>query len=73
MDFILAGGNVAIEVKGTSRVDGRQLRPLAAFHAEFAPRRAIVVCNEPRPRRVGPIELLPVRVFLRELWDGAVI
>jgi len=73
VDFVLAGGDVAIEVKGTDRVDGRQLRSLAAFHAEFGPRRAIVVCNEPRPRRVGPLELLPVRMFLRELWDGAVV
>ena len=32
VDFVLGEGEVAIEVKGTSRVDNRDLRPLVAFN-----------------------------------------
>jgi len=31
VDFVLGGGEVAIEVKGTSCVDAVELRPLKAF------------------------------------------
>jgi hypothetical protein len=31
VDFILGGGEVAIEVKGASRIDNRDLRPLRTF------------------------------------------
>ena len=46
VDFILGQGAVAIEVKGTSRIDGADLRPLKAFVQLHPPARAYVVCNE---------------------------
>ena len=73
VDLVLADAVVAIEVKGSSRVDGRDLRALSAFAQEHRPRRAIIVCNEDAPRVVGSIELLPWRHFLQQLWSGAVI
>ncbi len=73
VDFILGQGAVAIEVKGTSRVDLADLRPLKAFIQEYAPAGAFVVCNERAPRVHEDIRILPWRVFLKMLWGGAVL
>ena len=73
VDFVLADGEVAVEVKGTSRVDGQALKPLRAFMAEHRPKRALVVANEPAPRQVDGIAILPWREFLERLWGGEVL
>ncbi len=73
VDFVLGGGEIAIEVKGTNRVDNRQLRPLTAFTEEYAPKKALVVCNERVERVVGPIRVMPWKTFLQALWAGEVI
>jgi predicted AAA+ superfamily ATPase len=73
MDFILGRGEVAIEVKGTSRVDNTDLRPLKTFLEEYRPARAFVVCNERTPRVHENIRILPWRHFLKMLWKGEVI
>lgn len=49
VDFVLGDGEVAVEVKGTSRVDPSDLRSLRAFITDNQPRRAILVCNERAP------------------------
>ena len=41
-DFVLGDGQVAIEVKGTNRVERKELRPLRAFRDEYAPRQTLV-------------------------------
>lgn len=73
VDWVLGGGEVAIEVKGTSRVDGADLRALKAFVEEFSPRQALLVCNEKTPRVIEKIKILPWRIFLRDLWAGKII
>ena len=73
VDFILGGGEVAIEVKGSHRVGSADLRPLRAFVEEHAPRRAIVVANESRARISQGIEILPWKKFLTLLWDGEIL
>lgn len=73
VDFVLGDCEVAIEVKGTSRVEARSLRSLGSFVEEYAPRKAIVVCNEPTERVVGSVRILPWREFLQLLWSGEVI
>lgn len=73
VDFILGRGKVAIEVKGTSRVDSSELRPIKTFLHEYRPARAFVVCNETRPRVHEGVHVLPWREFLRMLWSDAVI
>ena len=72
-DFVLGGGQVAIEVKGSSRVERSELRPLSAFREEYKPRQIMVVCNERVERIHDGIRILPWRVFLRELWAGKII
>ncbi|WP_447970037.1 ATP-binding protein [Nitrospira sp. M1] len=73
VDFILGDGEIAIEVKGTNRVDSRELRPLLTFIDEYHPRQAIIVCNEPAERVIESIRIKPWRVFLEELWEGKVM
>jgi predicted AAA+ superfamily ATPase len=73
VDFILGEGEVAIEAKGTARVDNRDLRSLSSFVDQYSPRSAIVVCNENRERRTDRIRILPLTVFLRELWAGGIV
>lgn len=72
-DFVLGDGQVAIEVKGSNRVERSELRPLLAFREEYSPRLTLVVCNERVERIHEQIRILPWRVFLRELWDGKII
>jgi predicted AAA+ superfamily ATPase len=73
VDFVLGGGEVAIEVKGTQRLDSAGLRSLKAFIQEYRPRKALVVCNERSARLHEGIHIIPWREFLRMLWDGTII
>jgi len=73
VDFVLGQGEVAIEVKGTSRVDDRDLRSLVLFRETHRPRLSIVVCNEPAERLVNDIRILPWQRFFDELWLGRII
>lgn len=73
VDFVLGGGEVVIEVKGTTRVENRDLRPLIAFIEEYSPRKALVVCNEREERVHGGIRIMPYRKFLRDLWQGEIV
>lgn len=73
VDFILGRGEVAVEVKGTGRVDNADLRPLKAFIRDYRPARAFVVCNERASRDHEGIRISPWRDFLKMLWEGEVI
>jgi predicted AAA+ superfamily ATPase len=73
VDFVLGGGEVAIEVKGTTHVKKRDLRPLTAFIEEYSPRKALIVCNEREERVHGRIRIIPYRKFLRDLWGDKII
>jgi len=73
VDFVLGEGEVAVEVKGTSRLDPSDFRSLRAFVEDNRPRAAIVVCNERSPRVHEGIEVLPWREFLVRLWGGAIL
>lgn len=73
VDFILGNGEVAIEVKGSSRVDNRELRSLNTFIDKYSPRQALVVCNEKKERLHERIRIIPWRRFLQDLWEGKII
>ena len=73
VDFILGGGEIAIEVKGSGRIENKDLRPLNAFIESYSPRRALVVCNEKNERLVGKVRIAPWRKFLSDLWNGKII
>jgi len=73
VDFVLGDGQIAVEVKGSSRVEGKDLNGLKAFATDYSPAQSIVVCNEARPRKVGEVLLLPIREFLERLWGGGIL
>ena len=73
VDFILGKGEIAIEVKGSSSIDNRDLKTLYAFIREYSPQKAFVVCNEKARRIHGNVIIIPWRVFLDDLWEGKVI
>jgi predicted AAA+ superfamily ATPase len=73
VDFVLGEGEVAVEVKGSSRVDPSDFRSLRAFIGDNRPRRAILVCNERAPRVSEGVEVLPWREFLARLWGGQIL
>ncbi|MCY3966273.1 MAG: DUF4143 domain-containing protein [Acidobacteria bacterium] len=74
-DFVLGrDGDVALEVKGASRVRRTDLKGLRAFVEEHGPRTAIVVCNEDSVRRTDDgIWILPWERFLERLWEDEVV
>ncbi len=73
VDFVLAKGEVAIEIKGDNRINKRDLKGLIAFREEYAPKRTILVCNEKEKRLHDKIEIMPWNNFLHELWEGNVL
>ena len=73
VDFVLGRGEVAIEVKGSSRIESADLRFLKAFIEAYHPKKAFVVCNERRSRVHEDIHIQPWRDFLAMLWNGLVI
>ena len=78
VDFILDDARVAIEVKITTQVHVQELRGLQAFCEEHPEAKAIVVSQDPQPRKVITqnklnIVVLPWRDFLMQLWAGEVI
>ena len=70
-DFVLgAEGEVAVEVKGKSNVQSRDLTGLRAYREEHKPSHAALVSNESAPRRTNDgIWILPWRDFLEHLWS----
>ena len=73
VDFILGDHEIAIEVKSSSNINKRHLNGLKAFMEEYKVKKAIVVCTEPLPRRVGEIDVLPCNEFLKRLWSNEIM
>lgn len=73
VDFVLAGGEVAIEVKGTSRVDSTDMRGIRSFVNQYKPKKAMVVSNQREAHMIGDIRVVPWQDFLSSLWQGEII
>ncbi|MBU4292498.1 MAG: AAA family ATPase [Actinobacteria bacterium] len=73
VDFILSGGEIAVEIKGANRIDKRDFNALEAFTEEYLPKRNFIVCNEKDKRLHGKIEIIPWSIFLQELWAGDIL
>jgi predicted AAA+ superfamily ATPase len=72
VDFIL-GGHTAIEVKATASVTLKDLKGLKALGEEGLMKRLLLVCQEPTPRKIGDILVLPWQSFLERLWGDAFV
>lgn len=73
VDFLI-DDRIAIEVKGTGKVGSGDTRPLRVLDEELTLKRRIIVCLEnDRCIIEGNIEVLPIRDFCEELWEGGLI
>jgi len=73
IDFVLGDHEVAIEVKSTEQANHRHLKGLKAFAEEYETKKLILVSNDPLPRLVDKILILPWQVFLERLWNDEII
>lgn len=74
VDFVLGDMAVAIEAKSSSRITRDHLSALRSLPLDFPEvGRRIVVCREPKPRKTDDgIDILPVKDFVRRLWNGEI-
>jgi len=68
VDFLI-GDHTAIELTAAN-VSERDLKSLTALAEERRFKHLLCVSLEPRPRRVGAVDVLPWREFLGRLWSG---
>lgn len=73
VDFILGDHEVAIEVKSTNLVNLRHIRGLKSFGDEYPVKKLVVVSNDPYPRQIDNVMVLPWKIFLDQLWAGEII
>jgi predicted AAA+ superfamily ATPase len=73
VDFILGRNDVAIEVKGSSMIKGRELKTLKNYTHENNPGTSILVCNDPHSRMTDGIQVMYWKDFLSGLWNGDII
>jgi uncharacterized protein len=70
VDFILAEGRVAVEVKSTELPTSDHLKGLRAWRQDSPESRCILVCRAPSRRKTDDgIEIMPWPDFLDLLWD----
>ena len=69
VDFVLYGdrGLHAIEVKRTSHLRGEDFKSLALFREDYPPAKCWLVYGGVKSEREGPIRMLPLDTFMREL------
>jgi predicted AAA+ superfamily ATPase len=74
VDFILGEMNIAIEAKSSLRISADHLRSLRTLIEDHpSTKRRIVVCQEPRLRVTEDgIEIMPIKHFIKSLWDGGI-
>jgi hypothetical protein len=46
---------------------------LNSFADEYKVKRIILVTNDPYPRQVDKISIMPWKIFLEKLWAGEII
>lgn len=73
IDFVLGTNEVALEVKSTSNANPRHAKGLIAFSEEYKVKKSILITNDPFPRQMGSILVLPWKIFLQKLWNGEII
>lgn len=73
IDFVLGDHEVAIEVKATENANPRHLSGLRHFAEEYPVKKSILISNDPFPRKIENIMILPWNIFLQKLWAGELI
>ena len=73
IDFVLGDHEAAIEVKSTNFANHRHSRGLNAFAEEYTVKKLLLVSNDPYPRMIDNVLVLPWQIFLQRLWNGEII
>ena len=74
VDFILGEKELAVEIKGSSRVHEGDIRSLQALIEDGPIKRRCLVCMEKQPRTLThDIQVLPWRMFIEQLWNGELL
>jgi len=73
IDFVLGDHEVAIEVKATENANSRHLNGLRKFAEEYTVKKSILISNDPFPRQIDDILILPWNIFIQKLWAGEII
>lgn len=73
VDFILGDAEVAIEVKGSHKVDTQEYKGLNEFKQSYKPNKCIVITNEDTERKSNDILFTPYKIFFQRLWSGGII
>lgn len=69
VDFVIEE-DLAIEVKASTSLSGKDFRGLNLLLEDAQFRHCIIVCREPVRRHVKGIDIIPVELFLKSLWEG---
>lgn len=69
VDFII-GDHTAVEVMAKENVSTQDLKALRALMEEKKLKRYLCVSLEPRAREFDNMTVLPVKQFLKSLWEG---
>lgn len=65
---------IAIEVKSTAHPGKKEFKGLLALEEDFPLKKKIVVCLTERPQLTeSGIEILPISIFLKKLWNNELI
>ncbi|MBI5206940.1 MAG: DUF4143 domain-containing protein [Candidatus Firestonebacteria bacterium] len=74
VDFILGDKDLAIEIKGSSRVHEGDIRSLQALIEDGPIKKLCLVCLEKQPRNLAfDIQILPWQIFIEQLWNGELL
>jgi predicted AAA+ superfamily ATPase len=73
VDFIVGDCRLAIEVKATDNVQNKHLKGLKQFAEDYNVERLIVVSKDKYHRKINNIEIMPIEMFLDELWSNNLI
>lgn len=73
IDFVLGDHEVAIETKSTTNARPHHAKGLKQFAKDYAAKKLLLVTNDPFPRQMGDVLVLPWREFLQELWTNNII
>ena len=74
VDFILGDKELAVEIKGSSRVHEGDIRSLKTLIDDGPVKKLCLVCLEKHPRNLGSnIQVLPWQMFIEQLWNGELI
>ena len=73
VDFVLGDHEIAIEIKATENANSRHTKGLLNFAKDYTVKKLILVTNDPQPRQMEQVQILPWKIFLGKLWAGEII